>query len=127
MSFHRIVASSNVLSNLFPEAFMGLLDGVLGQAAAQVAGRLSSDQQQGMLAAVVNMINAQQLSGVLGSDQIGQAAAGLGVSSEDFGVHLSRLLPGVVDHLTPNGSLPQGGQVDLAGPVMSMLKGKLFG
>jgi len=51
-------------------------------------------------------ISADQLSSVLGSDQIAQLAEKFGLSHGDAASHLTELLPQVVDKLTPNGQLP---------------------
>jgi uncharacterized protein YidB (DUF937 family) len=44
---------------------------------------------------------------VLGSDQVKQMAAKVGISPEAAGAALSQLLPTLVDKLTPNGQIPQ--------------------
>ncbi len=53
-------------------------------------------------------------------------AAQLGLSPDQVAGSLADLLPQVVDQLTPNGQLPQGG--DLLAQGMDLLKkGGLFG
>ena len=52
-------------------------------------------------------ISADQLQHVLGSDQVTQLAAKAGISPDTAGAALTRLLPGLVDRLTPNGQMPQ--------------------
>ena len=51
-----------------------------------------------------------------------ELAAKLGISPSDAASHLSSLLPGIVDHLTPNGEVPEGG---LAGVGLDLVKGLL--
>jgi uncharacterized protein YidB (DUF937 family) len=56
-------------------------------------------------------ISADQLSSVLGSDQIAQLAQKFGLSHGDAAAHLTELLPQVIDKLTPNGQLPDAGSL----------------
>lgn len=135
---------------------MGLLDSVVGSLAAgntqggngllDVVMQLIQNQpgglaglvqslQQGGLAEVVsswvstgqNMpVSAQQLASALGGDQLQNIAAQLGVSPEQASGSLADLLPQVVDQLTPNGQLPEGGDLLTQGLVM-LKKGGLFG
>ncbi len=52
-------------------------------------------------------ITADQIQHVLGSDQVKQMAAKVGISPDAAGAALSQLLPSLVDKLTPNGQIPQ--------------------
>lgn len=135
---------------------MGLLDSVVGSLAAgnaqggngllDIVMQLVNNQpgglaglvqsfQQGGLGEVVNSwvstgqnlpISADQIGAVLGGGQLQNIAAQLGVSPEQASGSLADLLPRVVDQLTPNGQLPQGG--DLLAQGLDMLKkGGLFG
>lgn len=90
--------------------------------------------QQGGLAEVVNSwvstgqnlpISAEQIQGVLGSSKVQEIAAQLGLSSDQASGELAKFLPQVIDQLTPNGTVPQGG--DLLTQGLDLLKGKLFG
>ena len=70
-------------------------------------------------------VSADQLTHVLGSGTIGQLAQQLGLGHGEIATQLSELLPKLVDTLTPNGQLPQGGQGglgDLAGMLGGLLK-----
>ena len=51
-------------------------------------------------------ISADQLSSVLGNDQIAALSEKFGLSRSEISSHLTDLLPQVVDKLTPNGQLP---------------------
>lgn len=51
-------------------------------------------------------VNADQIRAALGSPQIQQLAAKFGISPDAFAGGLAQVLPGVVDHLTPNGRVP---------------------
>lgn len=54
-------------------------------------------------------ISAEQIQSVLGNEQVAAFAQKLGISPQDVSTHLAQLLPQVVDKLTPNGSIPEGG------------------
>ena len=91
--------------------------------------------QQGGLGDVVNSwvstgqnlpISAEQVKSVLGGGALQNIAAQLGVSPDQASGSLADLLPQMVDKLTPNGQVPEGG--DLLAQGMDMLKkGGLFG
>lgn len=68
-------------------------------------------------------ISPQQLQSVLGSEQVQAIATKAGISPEAAQSGLAQLLPQIIDHLTPNGSVPQG---DLMSQGMELLKGKFF-
>lgn len=135
---------------------MGLLDSVVGSLAAgntqgsngllDVVMQLIQNQpgglaglvqslQQGGLAEVVNSwvstgqnmpVSGQQLASALGGEQLQAIAAQLGVSPEQASGSLADVLPQVVDQLTPNGQLPEGGDLLTQGLAM-LKKGGLFG
>lgn len=70
-------------------------------------------------------ISGEQLQAVLGSDLLGTLAKQLGTSSAEASGSLAQLLPGLIDQLTPQGELPQGG--DLLTQGFDLLKkGGLF-
>lgn len=90
--------------------------------------------QQGGLGEIVNSwvstgpnlpISAEQIQSVLGSSQLQNLAGQLGGSPQQASGQLAELLPKIVDQLTPNGSVPQGG--DLLAQGMDLLKGKFLG
>lgn len=56
-------------------------------------------------------ISAEQIQGVLGSDQVKQIAAQVGVSPDVASSKLAELLPTMIDKLTPDGKLPEGGNL----------------
>lgn len=68
-------------------------------------------------------ISADQLKSVLGSEQVADLAGKLGIDPQQAAEQLSKFLPHAVDHLTPDGQLPQDdGNADFLGSL-----GKLFG
>ena len=60
-------------------------------------------------------ISTDQVHSALGSDTVQQLAAKAGVSSETAGSSLAQLLPMLVDKLTPNGQMPQQGNLMATG------------
>jgi uncharacterized protein YidB (DUF937 family) len=98
-------------------------------------GGLVQSFQQGGLGNIVNSwvstgqnlpISAEQIQAVLGGGKLQEIAAQLGVSTEQASGGLADLLPQLVDKLTPNGQVPESG--DLLAQGLDMLKkGGLFG
>ena len=90
--------------------------------------------QQGGLGEIVNSwvssgqnlpISAEQIQSVLGGSSLQDLAARLGMSPEQASGNLAEMLPSLVDNMTPNGQLPEGG--DLLAQGMDLLKkGGLF-
>lgn len=70
-------------------------------------------------------VSAEQIQSVLGSEQIQNVASKLGIGPDQASAHLADYLPQVIDKLTPNGHIPEGG--DLIAQGMDLLKGKIFG
>jgi uncharacterized protein YidB (DUF937 family) len=70
-------------------------------------------------------ISAGQLQQVLGSDKIAAFAAKLGIPEDQAASHLAEMLPHVIDHLTPNGTVPTG-PINIESAAAE-LKSKLFG
>jgi uncharacterized protein YidB (DUF937 family) len=115
----------------------GLMDVVMQLINSQPGGLggLVQSFQQGGLGDIVNSwvstgqnlpVSAEQLQSVLGGGRLQDIAAQLGVSPEQAAGSLADLLPQVVDKLTPNGRIPEGGG-DLLVQGMEMLKkGSLF-
>jgi uncharacterized protein YidB (DUF937 family) len=56
-------------------------------------------------------ISADQVHQVLGSDQVKALAAKAGINPDAASSAIAELLPGLVDKLTPNGSVPDHGNV----------------
>lgn len=95
----------------------GGLAGVLQNFHAQGLGDLASS----WIGSGGNLpVSAEQIQSVLGNEQVQQFAQKLGISPDAASGHLAQMLPQLVDHLTPNGQVPQGG---IAAEGLSMLKG----
>ncbi|MGB8931038.1 MAG: YidB family protein [Anaeromyxobacteraceae bacterium] len=54
-------------------------------------------------------INADQLQKVLGPDALGNIATQAGLAPKEAASQLTSILPGLVDKLSPDGALPEGG------------------
>jgi uncharacterized protein YidB (DUF937 family) len=67
-------------------------------------------------------VSAEQLQQALGGRTIEDVAAQLGLSREEAAQKLSGLLPQIIDKLTPEGALPEGGLLEKG---FTLLKGKL--
>ena len=71
-------------------------------------------------------ISGEQVLQVLGHDKIVAMAAKAGLSEQEVTDGISKLLPVVVDHLTPNGTVP-GHSVPEVDSALAVLKSKLLG
>lgn len=69
-------------------------------------------------------ISGDQLSNVLGSGAMGDIASKLGMSNGDAAGQLAQILPGLINHMTPEGQAPAGG-LGNSGDLMGMLGGLL--
>jgi len=109
---------------------VGTVTQVLNNRAGGLDGVLKSLQNGGLGDAVGSWIGTGQNTSVtgaqvhsaLGSGVIQELASKLGISTVDASSHLSQLLPGIIDHLTPNGEVPS---VGLAGAGRDLVKGLL--
>lgn len=66
-------------------------------------------------------ITPEQIQSVLGNEQIAGLAAKLGLDSSQLSQQVAEHLPALIDRLTPNGEVPQGG--DLLSQGASLLGG----
>lgn len=131
---------------------MGLFDSVMGVVSGQLqqqgglgsllGGLLANNGELGGLAEKFNQagmgdvisswigkgenlpISAEQIASVLGSGTLGNLASQLGIDPAQASQQLSQMLPGLIDQLTPNGTVPEGG-LGNAGDLMGMLGGLL--
>jgi uncharacterized protein YidB (DUF937 family) len=109
---------------------MSILDGVLGglvsagvtaavnhvvQQHGGVQGLVKQFEQNGLGSIVQSWVGTgtnqaiatTQIQQALGSDTVKQLAAKVGMTPEDLSAKLAEFLPGAVDKLTPNGTIPQ--------------------
>jgi uncharacterized protein YidB (DUF937 family) len=134
---------NDLLGSQGQQAGAGSLISAAGQLidrAGGVQGLISTLQQHGLGGAVQSWVGTGT-NQAISSDQLGQAlqnsglgsvvqeqAAKLGVDPNELLGKLSQVLPHAVDHLTPDGQVPdasQGGDFNLG--ALEGLAGKLFG
>lgn len=112
------------------QAITGMLSNDGGQGG--LGGLIAKFQQAGLGDVVGSWVGSgqnqpvsgDQLTEVLGADTIAGLSEKLGVSQNEAAGQLSSILPGLIDKLTPNGSVPHGG-LGNAGDLMGMLGGLL--
>jgi uncharacterized protein YidB (DUF937 family) len=131
---------------------MGLLDALTGLAASGqqhaalyqevgnlvtqsggVNGLVQKFEQQGMGGVIGSWISTgpnpaisgEQIVDVLGKDKITEIAAKAGLSEAQVASGISTLLPMVIDHLTPNGTVPNHGP-DVLNTALDALKAKFL-
>ena len=118
------------------EAPGGLLEQVLGLINNSQTGGLSGLVEQftskGMGGLVSSWIgpgenqpvSGEQIAQTFGNDKIQEIAQKLGISEADASGGLAALLPQMIDKLTPEGKLPEGGLLDQG---LTFLKKSLSG
>ncbi len=67
-------------------------------------------------------ISPEQIRQVMGDGQLEQVSEETGMTENETAAHLSDMLPGLVDRITPNGSVPEGGLGDV-GTLMAKVLG----
>ena len=82
---------------------------------------LQAGQTRGL---AYQMISADQIASAVGSGTLGNMASQLGLDPAQVSGQLAQMLPGIIDRLTPNGALPEGGLGQPA-DLMGMLGGLL--
>ena len=70
-------------------------------------------------------ITGEQIVQVLGQDRVAAIASRVGMSEEQVAADISKILPLVINHLTPNGTAPNPAASELEGALVE-LKSKLF-
>ena len=113
-----------------------LVQGLMGMVNSPEIGGLEGVVQKfkdgGLTSAVTSWIStgdnisvsAEQIQSVLGNEHVQQLADKMGVDTQTASASIAEMLPQLIDKLTPNGELPEGGGLLEQG--MSLLKGKLF-
>jgi uncharacterized protein YidB (DUF937 family) len=111
---------------------VGALTGLLGSAGG-LSGLMQSFEQAGLGTLVQSWIgtgknlpvSAEQITQALSGGQLGAIASKLSMQHQDVAGLIAQILPQMVDHLTPNGAIPQHSDMlgSLAGLAQSFLKG----
>ena len=63
-------------------------------------------------------VSPEQVSNVLGSEKINEIAGKAGISPEQASTGLSKVLPELVDRLTPNGQMPTGSLMEKGADIL---------
>lgn len=95
-----------------------------------ISGLVESFQKGGLAKAVNSWVStgrnipvsAEQIQSVLGNEKIQNLASKLGINTNQVSAQLAEVLPQVIDKLTPNGTMPEAG--DLLSKGLDLLKGK---
>ena len=111
-------ALGNVLGRSTNPLASGLLQMIQNQPGG-LQGMVQSFQDKGLGGLVSSWISngpnppitSDQVHQVLGSDQVKALAAKAGISPDAAGAAIAQILPGLVDKLTPNGSVPDHSNV----------------
>lgn len=132
--FDEVVGKATGLMGCSESGNVGLMESIVGTLTSKETGGLSglvqSFQEKGLGDIISSWIgtgqnqpiSAEQIQQGVGSDVIQKLAAKTGLSSEDLSAKLAEFLPGVIDKLTPDGTIPECG---LFVKGMDFLKGKM--
>ena len=119
----------NLLATLLPMltgggalAGLGGLGGLLGKLQQ---GGLGAKTQSWVGTGANEAVQPDELEQALGTDTVAKVAAEAGVSHDEAKTGLAAMLPGLVDKLTPGGSVPGADQ--LSGMVKGLDLSKLLG
>lgn len=118
--------NSGVAAALLPEILSWVQQqGGVGNAVSALTSSGLGEQAQSWISNGDNQQMAtQQVAQLLGSDQVTQLAAKIGVSPEQIQSGVATLLPQVINHLTPNGDTSNP---DESNSLLSSALGKFFG
>jgi len=111
---------TNLVTGLLTNPNSGGLTGLLEQFKSKGLGQLA-DSWVGTGANLP--ISGEQIQSALGSEQVQQMAARIGIAPEALSGQLATLLPQLIDKVTPNGNVPDQGslQQGLAGMLQGFL------
>lgn len=111
--------SSNAMGGIIEMLTSGETGGIQGIIKKLTEGGLGNIVNSWISKEPNQTVEPSQLENALGSDLIGKFASKMGVSSSEASSHLSKLLPTVIDKLTPDGKLPESGNL---GNVQDLMK-----
>ena len=118
--------NSGVASALLPEilSWVQQQGGVSNAVSTLSASGLGEQAQSWISNGDNQQMATQQVAQLLGSDQVTQLAAKIGVSPEQIQSGVATLLPQVINHLTPNGDTSNP---DESNSLLTSALGKFFG
>ncbi|WP_394781194.1 YidB family protein [Undibacterium sp.] len=114
------------------QAAIGMLSN--SQSGGGLQGMVATFQQSGLGEVVSSWvgtgqnlpISADQIKQALGNGQLQQLADAAGISHDSAAGHLADMLPGVINHLTPNGEVPEEGSNNV-GDLLQSFATSFFG
>jgi len=114
-----------------PGGLLQAVGGLINSHPGGLQGLVQAFEQQGLGGVVASWVgtgqnlpvSGEQIQAVLGNQQVAAIAQGLGFSPQEASAKLAEFLPQVVDQLTPNGTLPEGGGLDVASVLGGLLGG----
>ncbi|MFZ6648349.1 YidB family protein [Undibacterium sp. TJN25] len=114
------------------QAAIGMLSN--SQNGGGVQGMVATFQQSGLGEIVSSWvgtgqnlpISADQIKQALGNGQLQQLADAAGISHDSAAGHLAEMLPGVINHLTPDGEVPEEGSGNV-GDLLQSFATSFFG
>jgi uncharacterized protein YidB (DUF937 family) len=113
----------NLIVGMLAGGGQGGEGGGLGALLQQLQAAGLGEQAQSWVGTGQNLpVSGEQLQNVFGGDQMSQMAEKMGLSVGDLGSQMSQMLPLVVDQLTPNGQMPEGGLGDLGNLLGGLLR-----
>lgn len=115
---------SNMLENVLQLVNNPQTGGLAGLAQRFTQGGLEKEVGSWISTGQNLPISPQQIQSVIGNTPIQEMAGKLGLTPEQTSSAIAALLPQVIDKLTPNGTMPEGG--DLLQQGMSFLKNKFL-
>ena len=96
----------DMLSNIVTQVLQTGVQGGAGGLLQQLEQAGLGQHVQSWLSNGQNMpVEASQITNALGSDQLGQLAQKFGVPSDMISQAMSQFLPGIIDKMSPNGTL----------------------
>ncbi len=114
-------AVTSILDMLVTNKQSGGLDGIVGKLTKAGLG----DAVDSWISTGKNKtVKSGQLGKALGSDIISQLASKLGVSNSSAAAMLARLLPQIIDKLTPDGKTSSAKQVNVQDILSQILKNR---
>ena len=124
-------AAQSMLGGQSNGSLMAVISGLLSSSSGGggMAGLIQQFQQAGLGEQVQSWIGSgqnlpismEQLIQVFGAGKIQQLAASAGMDQQQFGGQLAEMLPQVVDRLTPEGKVPNGGVDDALGMLSKVM------
>lgn len=103
-----------------PDLLSGVMDMLSNSQSGGLSGLVQTFKDKGLGDVVSSWVgtgenlplNADQVSTALGSETIQNLAAKTGVSTTEVSSLLAQQLPGLIDKLTPDGVIPEGGLLE---------------